>query len=139
MVTDDHDLAAHAKAALEQVCSGANLGSARQYYSEHFVDHVNDRKFLGWGGINQSVHSYRSLLSNLKIIVHDQIFQGDRVASRFVVTGLCYGREVRANGITVSRFENQRIIEDWSVTDTLGLLKQIGLWRCLRLLLRRKS
>ena len=41
------------------------------------------------------------------------------------------GRRVRFNGITISRFENGLIVEDWSVTDTLGMLRQVGLWRCV--------
>jgi hypothetical protein len=44
---------------------------------------------------------------------------------------------VSFNGITISRFENGLIIEDWSVTDTLGMLRQLGLWRSLLLALRR--
>jgi len=51
------------------------------------------------------------------------------VTSRFVVTGARRGKRVRFNGITISRFENGRIVEDWSVTDTLGMLRQLGLWR----------
>jgi hypothetical protein len=42
-----------------------------------------------------------------------------------------YGRRVRFNGITISRFENGLIVEDWSVTDTLGMLRQLGLARSL--------
>jgi hypothetical protein len=36
---------------------------------------------------------------------------------------------VRFSGITISRFENGMIVEDWSVTDTLGMLRQLGVWR----------
>jgi hypothetical protein len=35
------------------------------------------------------------------------------------------------NGITISRFEKGLIVEDWSVTDTLGMLRQLGLMRSL--------
>ena len=41
----DFALAASAKGALESVCSGKVLDSLSRYYSQEFVDHVNDMKF----------------------------------------------------------------------------------------------
>ena len=71
------------------------------------------------------------MLSNLEIRVHDQLVEGDRVTSRFVVTAMSGGRRVRFGGITISRFEVGFIAEDWSVIDTLALVRQLGLWRAL--------
>ncbi len=128
---DSPPIAEDAKGALERVCSGAGLDPASRYYSPKFVDHVNDLKFHGLRGAEQSVAMYTSVLSDLKVTVEEQIVEGDRVTSRFVVTGKSFGRRVRFNGITISRFENGLIVEDWSVTDTLGMLRQLGLWRTL--------
>ena len=120
-----------ARRALERVCSGAGLDPASRYYSPSFVDHVNDLEFRGLAGAERSVSLYRALLDDLEIQVQDQVIDGNRVASRFVVTGTCLGRRVRFNGITLSRFENGLIVEDWSVTDTLGMLRQLGLPRAV--------
>ena len=57
------------------------------------------------------------------------------MVSRFVVSGTAYGRPVRFNGITISRMEYGLVVEDWSVTDTLGMLRQLGLWRLIRVML----
>jgi hypothetical protein len=35
----------------------------------------------------------------------------------------------RRETITISRFADGLIVEDWSVTDTLGMLRQLGMWR----------
>lgn len=129
--TDPNDLAENARGALERVCSGKNLDPASRYYSPSFVDHVNDLEFRGLAGTEKSIELYRRIFSDMAITVEDQTVQGDRVTSRFVVTGTSYGRRVRFNGITMSRFENGLIVEDWSVTDTLGMLLQLGLWRSL--------
>jgi predicted ester cyclase len=123
------DLANRAKAALERVCSGACLSEAGQFYSPAFADHVNDLEFSGLEGANQSVSMYKSIFSELAITVEDQTVDGDRVTSRFVVDGTCRGRHVRFNGITISRFADGMIVEDWSVTDALGMLRQLGPWR----------
>jgi predicted ester cyclase len=135
--TDPADLADRAKKALEHVCSGAALEPPSRYYSPSFVDHVNGVVLRGFDGIHRSVALYKRALPDLKIEVQEQLVAGDRVTSRFVVTGTSYGRRVRFTGITISRFENGVIAEDWSVTDTLGMLRQLGLWRSL--LVARRS
>ncbi|HZJ54796.1 MAG TPA: ester cyclase [Myxococcaceae bacterium] len=131
MRTAESGDAENARRALERVCSGAGLDRASRYYSPSFVDHVNDLEFHGIAGAERSVSLYRSLLEDLAIQVQEQVTEGDRVASRFVVSGKCLGRRVRFHGITISRFENGFIVEDWSVTDTLGMLRQLGLVRSL--------
>lgn len=125
------DLARQATGALERVCSGAGLDPASRYYHSDFVDHVNDMEFRGLAGAKQSVAMYKTVLSDLAVTVQDQVLEGDRVVSRFVVTGSSRGRSVRFNGITVSRFVDGLIVEDWSVTDTLGMLRQLGPWRSI--------
>ena len=124
-----------AKGALEQVCSGARLDCLAQYYSPRFVDHVNDSEYRGHAGVQTSVNQYRKILSNITITVLDQVIEGQRVVSRFVVSGVAYGRPVRFNGITISHMEDGLVVEDWSVTDTLGMLRQLGLWRLIRVML----
>jgi predicted ester cyclase len=126
-----------AKDALERVCSGAGLDPASRYYSPTFVDHVNDLVFHGLAGAQRSVDLYKSALSDTRIEVEEQTIDGNRVVSRFVVTGVSYGRRVQFNGITISRFEDGLIVEDWSITDTLSMLRQLGVWRSVLLGIRQ--
>lgn len=118
-----------ARAALERVCSGVCVEEASQYYSPSFVDHVNGEELTGFAGIEKSVERYRRFVTGLRITVQEQLSEGDRVVCRFVVSGTVYGLCVSFDGITVSRIENGRIVEDWSVTGTLSLLRQLGVWR----------
>ncbi|MBA3357764.1 MAG: hypothetical protein H0U18_17845 [Pyrinomonadaceae bacterium] len=39
--------------------------------------------------------------------------------------------------MTISRFKDGLIVEDWSVTDTLGMLRQLGAWRSALIGLRQ--
>ena len=135
--TNDFDLAANAMVALESVCSGKALASLSRYYSQEFVDHVNHMKFKGLEGARLSVESYAKILSDLDVVVEEQLTDGDRVTSRFVVSGKTFARTVRFNGITISRFKDGLIVEDWSVTDTLGMLRQLGPWRSVMVGLRQ--
>ncbi len=136
-VQADMSLAANAKDALEQVCSGKGLDSPSRYYSREFVDHVNDMKFLGLEDARKSVALYTRVLSDLNIVVEEQLTDGDRVTSRFVVSGNSFGKRVSFNGVTISRFKDGLIVEDWSVTDTLGMLRQLGAWRSALVGLRK--
>ena len=128
-IQDDKSLAANAKDALERVCSGKALDSLPRYYGQEFVDHVNDMKFQGLEGARRSVEQYTKVLSDLDIVVKEQLTDGECVTSRFVVSGKSFGKSVHINGITISRFQDGLIVEDWSVTDALGMLRQLGVWR----------
>jgi len=121
------NISTSAKAALENVCSGADLEPASRYYSREFLDHVNATEFRGLEGVERSVAAYKAMLDEIQIVVKEQVVQEDRVASRFVVSGTRNGRSVSFNGITISRFQDGLIVEDWSVIDTLSMLRQLDL------------
>jgi ubiquinone/menaquinone biosynthesis C-methylase UbiE/predicted ester cyclase len=122
-----------ARRALELVCSGRDLdGIARDYHPD-FVDHVNRFTYRGHAGARQSVALYLELFPDLSFEVNDQVTEDNKVASRWTLRGTHKGREVELRGIVISRFEDGRIIEDWAASDTLELVRQLGLRRTLQL------
>ena len=125
-----------AREALEQVCARGNLQRARELYAQDFVDHVNALDFHGYDGIARSVALYRAIFSDLEIRVLDQSSDGDRVTSRWMLHGTHRGRAVTLPGITISRFQNGKIAEDWTVSDNLELLRRLGVRRGLVLAAR---
>jgi predicted ester cyclase len=126
----------HPRIALEQVCARGDLVRARELYAEDFIDHVNTLEFHGQEGIARSVALYRAIFSDLEIRVLEQVSDGDRVTSRWTLRGTHKRRAVTLPGITISRFENNRIAEDWTVSDNLALLRQLGRRRGLALAAR---
>jgi predicted ester cyclase len=125
-----------AREAIERVCSGGLEHAERFYDVDRFVDHVNEMEFRGREGLRRSVGLYTALFDNLRFDVEDQVWEGDRVASRWAMHGTHRGRRVTLRGITISRFEHGRIVEDWSFSDTTGLLRQLGALRSAALGLR---
>jgi predicted ester cyclase len=125
-----------ARRALEDVCSGQDPAGIAEVYHPRFVDHVNALEYHGTEGARQSVALYRELFPDLRIVVDDQVSEGDRVASRWTLTGTHRGRSVRLRGIVISHFEEGKIVEDWASSDTLGLARQLGVWRSLLLLVK---
>jgi predicted ester cyclase len=127
-----------ARHALEEVCSGKDPAGIEHVYSVRFVDHVNALEYHGTDGARKSVALYRELFPDLRFVVEDQVTEGEQVASRWTLHGTHRGRRVRLRGIVISRFEDGQIVEDWASSDSLELVKQLGVWRSLLLLVRHR-
>jgi predicted ester cyclase len=121
-----------AKRALEVACSG-ELEVIDEVYSPSFVDHVNSMEYHGTDGARKSVALYLALFPDLQFTVDEQVTEGDRVASRWRLRGTHRGRPVELWGIVISRLEDGKIAEDWAASDSLSLLRQLGLWRSVLL------
>jgi predicted ester cyclase len=115
-----------ARRALEVACARADMETAQQLYSGEFVDHVNGEVFHGHEGIRHSINLYQRLFHDFQIRVDDQVSEDDKVVSRFTMSGSRAGRRVSVSGIVISRFEDGKIAEDWSITDTSSLMRQLG-------------
>ena len=133
-----------ARRALEEVCSGRDPAGIPAVYHPDFVDHVNALEYRGHEGARRSVALYKTLFPDLRFVVEEQLSEGDRVATRWTLHGTHRGRRVKLTGIVISRFEDGRIVEDHAASDTLDLVRQLGIGRSLllvarhpRLLLRR--
>jgi predicted ester cyclase len=125
------DAAATARHAIEEVCSGGRPDDLDRCYSRSFVDHVNGMEFRGHAGARESVALYRRVFPDLRFTVEQQLTDGDRVATHWTMHGTNRGRGVTLPGITISRFEEGRIAEDWSYSDSIEIARQLGLWRTL--------
>jgi hypothetical protein len=64
--------------------------------------------------------------------VEEQVTEGNRIASRWVLNGTYHGRAVVLRGITISRLdEDGRTVEDRGHSDSIALLGQLGVIRTL--------
>jgi predicted ester cyclase len=131
MNTTEHDYAAQARQAIEIVCAG-DLSRIEEFYRPDFVDHINDMTFHGYDGGRESVAFYMTIFENLRMAAEEQITEGNRVASRWVLNGTYHGRPVTLRGITISRFaEDGRVLEDRGHSDSISLVRQLGVIRTL--------
>lgn len=127
------DPTTQAREAIEIVCSG-DLSRLDEYYSPDFVDHVNDVVHLGHAGIYESARLYYGIFDDFRFEVEDQVSEGDRVVSRWILFGTCRRRKVALRGMTLSHVdENGQVIEDWGFADTFSLLRELGVLRTLLL------
>ena len=88
-----------------------------------------------WIAVKQGIITVRAAFSDFHLTLDDQIAEGDKLVSRWTARGVhsgvflgvpATGKHVEVTGIGISRFENGKIVEAWSLTDFLGLLRQMG-------------
>jgi predicted ester cyclase len=133
MTTTEHDYPAQARQAIEIVCAG-DLSRMEDFYRPDFVDHINDMTFHGYDGGRESVAFYMTIFKNLRMGTEEQVTEGNRVASRWILHGTYHGRAITLRGITISHFgEDGRIREDRGHSDSMSLVRQLGVTRVILL------
>ena len=113
-----------------------------QRREQYFDVYSEDVILHGYSGVEPGLESVRkyyagiwSVFPDARVIAEDLIEAGDKVILRFTMTGThtqpflginATGRSIQIPGMTILRFENQKCVERWSVTDSLSLLVQLG-------------
>jgi steroid delta-isomerase-like uncharacterized protein len=88
----------------------------------------------GVEGAREMIETYRSAFG-LRVTIEHQFAYGDYVATRYTAHGTHdseflgvppTGREMTAAGICISRCRDGKVVEEWDLWDTLGVLQQIS-------------
>jgi predicted ester cyclase len=83
----------------------------------------------------QIVSGRRAAFPDIRVTVEDQVAEGDKVSTRRTwhathrgaYRGIApTGKQVTWAQISIVRFSEGRIVEDWPVADELSLLQQLG-------------
>ncbi len=87
-------------------------------------------------GVKELIGMYRAAFPDIRFETGEMICEGDTVAHRWTFTGTHEGalmgveptgRRVEVAGVEMNRVENGRISASWTVSDSLGLMRQLGL------------
>ncbi len=115
-----------------------NLAVADKIFAHDYVGHDPGHPPLrGPEGVKESISMYRNAFPDLTFVVEDLICEGDKVVARWKATGThkgelmgipSTGRRGETTGIDIIRFSGNKIVEDWSSWDTLGLLQMLGVF-----------
>ena len=98
-------------------------------------DSAEPMPIRGPAGVRANIEKYLAGFPGGAITVDDQIAEGDKVATRWTGRGIQTGeiagiaptgKEITVSGLTISRIENDMVIEEWATWDTLGMLVQLG-------------
>jgi steroid delta-isomerase-like uncharacterized protein len=106
-----------------------------QIYAPNLVGHFSGMPPVGIDMHRQFGLGTFSAFPDLKRPVEDLVAEGDKVVARWTSIGTHEGdfmgvpptgKRVTTSGITIFRLENGKIVEEWSESDMLGMLQQIG-------------
>jgi steroid delta-isomerase-like uncharacterized protein len=114
-----------------------NLDIIDEVYASDVVWHEPDREIHGIQEAKQDISLYKTAFPDMNVTVEDQIAEGDKVVTRVTIRGTHQGeteefgpptgRQIEGEGVTISRIEGGKIVEDWDYYDNLTLLQQLGL------------
>ena len=135
MLTEEYK--ALVREVIQELFNKGNLAVADQAYAREYVGHdpASPEPLRGPEGVKQDISKYRSAFPDLHFTVEDLIAEGDRVVSRFRITGTHRGelmgipptgKRAVVTGISILRFAGGKIAEEWSNWDALGLMQQLG-------------
>jgi steroid delta-isomerase-like uncharacterized protein len=122
----------------EMFNQGGDLDTAGEFYSPDYLLHEpTSGGVRGLEAAREFAATYREAFPDLQTAIDDQVAEGDKVVSRFSGRGThlgetedfgpATGNRIEITGITIDRFSDGRIVEEWTNFDALGLLQQIGL------------
>jgi steroid delta-isomerase-like uncharacterized protein len=108
-----------------------------EVYAPDVVWHEPDQDIQGTEQAKQFIAMYKTAFPDLNATVEDVIAEGDKVVTRVTLRGTHQGeieefgpptgRQIESKGITISRIEGGKIVEDWDSYDNLSVMQQLGL------------
>jgi steroid delta-isomerase-like uncharacterized protein len=89
----------------------------------------------GVESVKRFASMYLQAFPDLRFTIEDQLAEGAKVAMRWTSSATHRGElmgipptnnQTGVSGITISRVSEGKLVEDWNVWDTLGLMRQLG-------------
>jgi steroid delta-isomerase-like uncharacterized protein len=120
----------------EEAFNRGNLSVFDELSTEDFVNHDPLTGDQDREGGKQSISGFRAAFPDLHLTIEDIVAAGDKVAYRWSVEGT-FENEIMGlqptgergspvRGITIDRFEGDKIAESWSQWDTLTFMRDTG-------------
>jgi steroid delta-isomerase-like uncharacterized protein len=122
--------------AIEEPWKG-NLDIVDELIASDYVGHDPSmpEPLRGPEGVKEFISTYRDAYPDSLITVETQIAEGDLVATRWTGRGTHKGelmgieptgKQVTVSGLTLSRVQNGKIVEEFQNWDALGMMQQLG-------------
>lgn len=121
----------------EEVWDKGNLAAIDDLVDANHVNHDPSAAQLppGREGFKMFAAAYRSAFPDLKMMIEEQVVEGDRVVTRWRAQGThkgalpglpATGKSATVTGIGIDRIVNGKIVESWANWDQFGMLQQLG-------------
>lgn len=132
-----HDNAATFRRWFDEGCSQGNVDLADELYSPDYVTHsVGPDLPPTLEGLKLFIRALREGIPDLRLLMHDVVAEGDRVAGRFTMRGThkgtllgipATGKLIEVQAMVFARFDAAgKWVEDWANLDQVALMRQLG-------------
>jgi steroid delta-isomerase-like uncharacterized protein len=121
---------------VEELQSGHNLDVVDALFAADFVDHsVPPGLPPDRAGVKMQFAMFFNAFPDLRVVIHDQVAEGDNVVTRKTFHGTHQGdlsgipptgQAVAFDVIDILRVQDGKITDHWNIVDQLGLMRQIG-------------
>ncbi|MCX6611156.1 MAG: ester cyclase [Acidobacteria bacterium] len=127
------------KKIVQQALASFSDPAKREHYFELYAPGI---VLHGYDGVDPGIESVKlyytafwAAFPDARVTAEDILEAQDKVIVRFLITGThrgpilglnATGKSIRLAGMTILRFEGQKCLERWSVTDSLALAVQLG-------------
>jgi predicted SnoaL-like aldol condensation-catalyzing enzyme len=135
-MTNEQNLAT-AHRFMEGVLNRGDLALVDEIFDPTFIDRSAPPGLPGdREGVRRGVDAFRRAFPDLHFELADEIADGDKVVSRIVARGTMRdslfglpptGKSAAWEQIHIIRLLDGRILEHWSLSDDMGMLRQLGL------------
>src|SRR5215213_3716789 len=126
-----------ARSSWEEIVNKQNPQAIDEVYAPNFVWHEPDQDIQGSEQARQFASTFFAAFPDINISVEDVIAEGEQVVTRYTIRGTHQGeteefgpptqKRMELKGITIHRFEGDKIVEEWERYDNLSVMQQLGL------------
>jgi steroid delta-isomerase-like uncharacterized protein len=127
-----------ARRLVEEFFNAGDATRAAELYTIDYARHDpgTPDAVKGIDAITQVLTTYRTAFPDLHFVIEDMIGEGDKVMTRWTVTGTHQGdlqgvaptgNKIELTGISLYRLADGKVVEEWTNWDTGGMMKQLGL------------
>ena len=120
---------------VQAIWNERDLSQLSTYHQQDFVNHtVPFGMDSGMHGLTTSMKLFFNAFSDIRLDIHDQIAENDKVASFVTFHGRHTGsfmnvapshRTVQMTGIRIDRVRDGKVAEHWASFDLAGLMQQL--------------
>ena len=126
-----------ARRVADDIVNPGNVDAVDEIYAPDYVLHDPSmpEDVHGVEGIREFYETVFNAFPDTELSIEELIAEGDKVVTRWTSRGTHQGefmglppsgKRVEVAGVTISRIEGGKIVEDWEFTDALGMMQQLG-------------
>jgi predicted ester cyclase len=110
---------------------GHNHGDLKlldETFAASYRGNLADGQSADFAKLREVEEGFHRDFTDIQITIHDMVAEGDRVVTRSSMAAMhrASGKRIDVTVMSMARFENGKVVEDWMNLDELRMMKQLG-------------